>query len=269
MKTKFLKSAYFCYISEIVNSGYTEKWKANKKFAVQALRASGFGTREAAKKILYEVDELIDYLDENQGLPIDLAIPLENVCGNVINSVVMGTRYSWDDPELQRLIQGQRDMLFSFQSAFTFSFLGQYIPHWILKKMYPETVEKILSLIRPAREYVREKIVEHRESFDPNNLRDFMDQYMKHRSGDSEFTESKFVDSMLSFMPDAIGTLGSVMLWNMKYLAAYPDEQGKLHEEIDAVCGSSRRPDLNDRASLPHVEAFITEVFRRCSVGEY
>ena len=105
----------------------------------------------------------------------------------------MGKRYSWDDPELQRLVQGQRDMLFSFQSAFTFSFLGQYIPHWILKKMYPETVEKILSLIRPAREYVREKIVEHRESFDPNNLRDFMDQYMKHRSGDPEFTESKFV----------------------------------------------------------------------------
>ena len=160
-------------------------------------------------------------------------------------------------------------MLNSFQSAFTFSFLGQYIPHWILKKIFPATVEKVLSLIRPAREYVGEQIMQHRESFDPNNLRDFMDHYMKERKGDPEFTESRFVDSMLAFMPDAIGTLSSVMLWNIKYLAAHPEEQSRIQEEIDRVCGSSRHPDLNDRSTLPHLEAFITEVFRRCSVGKY
>ena len=252
-----------------MNSGYTEKWKANKKFAVQALRASGFGSREAEKKILYEIDELIKYLEENQGLPLDLSIPLENVCGNVINSVVMGKRFSWDDPEIQRLVQGQKDMLNSFQTAFTFSFLGQFIPVWILKKLYPDTVKKVLHLIRPAREYVREQIAEHRDSFDPNNLRDFMDRYMKERRGDPDFTESRFTDSMLSFMPDAIGTLGSVMMWNVKYLAAYPDEQAKLQKEIDEVCGSSRQPNRNDRTAMPHVEAFITEVFRICSVGRY
>ena len=252
-----------------MNSGYTDKWKANKKFSVQALRASGFGSQEAAKKILYEIDELIKYLDENEGLPLDLTIPLENVCGNVINSVVMGKRYSWHDPELQRLVQGQKDMLNSFQSAFTFSFLGQYIPVWILKKMYPDTVTKILDLILPARQYVKEQIAQHRENFDPNNLRDFMDRYMKERQGDPEFTESRFTDSMLSFMPDAIGTLGAVMMWNMKYLAAHLDEQAILQKEIDEVCGSSRQPNHNDRINMPHVEAFITEVFRISSVGMY
>ena len=179
----------------------------------------------------------------------------------------MGKRYSWDDPELQRLIQGQKDMLLSFQSAFTFSLPGQYIPHCLLWKMFPDTVKKVQGLIRPAREFVREKIREHRESFDPNNLRDFMDSYMKERDGDPEFTESRFTDSMLSVMPDAIGTLSSAMLWVIKYLAAYEDEQAKLQKEIDEVCGSSRHPDLSHRTSMPHVEAFITEVLRICSVG--
>ncbi len=91
----------------------------------------------------------------------------------------------------------------------------------------PGTVKKIQDLIKPARVYIRENIQEHQASFDPNDMRDFMDLYMTRRDRDPEFTEHRFIDSMLSFMPDAVETLGEAMLWVIKYLAAYPDEQVK------------------------------------------
>ncbi len=116
-------------------------------------------------------------------------------------------------------------MAMAFNTAFAFSMIGQYIPYCIIKIIMPGTVKKIQDLIKPAREYIRENIHEHRASFDPNDIRDFMDLYMAGRDGDPEFTEHRFIDSMLSFMPDAVDTLGEAMLWVIKYLAAYPDQQ--------------------------------------------
>jgi cytochrome P450 len=41
-----------------------------------------------------------------------------------------------------------------------------------------------------------------------------------------------------------------------------PDVQAKAQAEIDAVIGRDRIPDLTDRASLPYIQALISEVLR-------
>jgi cytochrome P450 len=43
---------------------------------------------------------------------------------------------------------------------------------------------------------------------------------------------------------------------------AHPEVQEKLQEEIDAVVGRSRLPDLSDRQSLPYTNAVYKEVLR-------
>jgi cytochrome P450 len=42
----------------------------------------------------------------------------------------------------------------------------------------------------------------------------------------------------------------------------YPDVLKKLHAEIDSVVGSGRLPNLQDRTSLPYVNACIKEAMR-------
>ena len=42
----------------------------------------------------------------------------------------------------------------------------------------------------------------------------------------------------------------------------YPDVYRKAQEEIDRVIGRDRLPDLSDRASLPYLEALVTELYR-------
>ena len=47
-----LNLVHLSHISEIFNATYNDTWKENKKFAVQALRASGFGTRASENKVM-------------------------------------------------------------------------------------------------------------------------------------------------------------------------------------------------------------------------
>ncbi|KAG5643130.1 hypothetical protein DXG03_001520 [Asterophora parasitica] len=42
----------------------------------------------------------------------------------------------------------------------------------------------------------------------------------------------------------------------------HPDAQRKAQEEIDAVVGTHRLPDYNDRTMLPYIEAVYREVMR-------
>ena len=41
-----------------------------------------------------------------------------------------------------------------------------------------------------------------------------------------------------------------------------PDKQRRAQEEIDAVVGTDRLPNLSDMDDLPYVQAICTEVFR-------
>ena len=45
-------------------------------------------------------------------------------------------------------------------------------------------------------------------------------------------------------------------------MTLFPEVQRKAQAEIDAVVGPDRLPNLNDRSSLPYVEAVIKEVLR-------
>ena len=42
----------------------------------------------------------------------------------------------------------------------------------------------------------------------------------------------------------------------------YPDVYRNAQEEIDRVVGRERLPELSDRASLPYLEALVTELYR-------
>ncbi len=45
-------------------------------------------------------------------------------------------------------------------------------------------------------------------------------------------------------------------------MLSYPEVQKRAQEELDAVVGPDRLPTLNDRPSLPYIEAMLCECFR-------
>ena len=45
-------------------------------------------------------------------------------------------------------------------------------------------------------------------------------------------------------------------------MVLYPEAAKRAQEEIDAVCGPHRLPDLEDRPNLPFIDCIIKEVTR-------
>ena len=45
-------------------------------------------------------------------------------------------------------------------------------------------------------------------------------------------------------------------------MANYPEVQAKAQAELDAVIGSDRLPDFDDRSNLPYINAIISELLR-------
>ena len=45
-------------------------------------------------------------------------------------------------------------------------------------------------------------------------------------------------------------------------ITLYPDIQKRAHEELDNVIGAERLPELEDRESLPYINAIIMECLR-------
>lgn len=121
--------------------------------------------------------------------------------------------------------------------------------------------------------YLAKNIGQHQESFEPENLRDITDAFLK---ASSEQTESDRKNFRLG--PDDLikGTLSQfvgggtefprlILHWGMLYMIVYPEIQAQIHKELDEVIGRDQQPCLNHRGKLPFTEACINEILRHAS----
>ncbi|PRD21445.1 UNVERIFIED_CONTAM: Cyp2u1 [Trichonephila clavipes] len=117
---------------------------------------------------------------------------------------------------------------------------------------------------------VQEIIDDHIRTFDPNNLRDYVDTYlleMKNLRDRGELEKSSFtMDRLLGISmnmtmegTDSVGeSISNLLTEASKHL----EEQKKVQKELDSVVGKERLPSMLDRPKLPYLEAFIQELFR-------
>jgi cytochrome P450 len=62
-------------------------------------------------------------------------------------------------------------------------------------------------------------------------------------------------------------TSASTLQWFMLAMLHHPEIQERAHAEIDAVVGSGRLPNFDDRPSLPYIEAILLETLRMYAVA--
>ena len=109
--------------------------------------------------------------------------------------------------------------------------LAAWLPYWAIKLFFRKTVRTLAGGIAKLADYIQKQIDKHRNTFDPDNMRDFLDIYInpdnmrdfldiyiKHRTGEKDFTDHRFVCTAVNFLPDAIDTTGYTLLWCLLYL---------------------------------------------------
>ncbi|KAK3755591.1 hypothetical protein QZH41_017586, partial [Actinostola sp. cb2023] len=228
---------------------FDSTWKKQRKIAHSALRMFGNGIERLEGKVCLEVHELIKRLVVNGEAPFNPAHDIQLATVNIICSFVFGSRYDMNDPEFHRVVMYTDQFAQAFRAGLS-----------IVKKAIQE------------RDVILErKYREHCETYQDHVTRDLTDALIQATKETQEeqkstspdpLTEDNVIMTMSDIFSAGIETMSTCLLWTIIYMVRNPEVQHLVHEELDKVIGQDRVPAMNDRQSLPYMEATVAEVLR-------
>ncbi|XP_035662563.1 cytochrome P450 2U1-like [Branchiostoma floridae] len=244
----------------VVMAQYGESWKVKRRLGLTALRQFGMGKRSLEGKITEEARAVCDILAEKDGTATDISLLLSNGVSNVICSMSFGERFEYNDAEFQRLMRLMSELV----SA---GGISRFIP--LVRKLpfFNEGSKNRAKMSMEIVEFIKAKIKEHKETFDPADIRDIIDVYLMETQQqtpddvDRTITEMGMIGTVRDLFIAGAETTATTLKWGLLYLARHLEVQRKVQDEIDREFGSSP-PTLSQRGKLPYTEATILEIQR-------
>ncbi|XP_060114371.1 cytochrome P450 2G1-like [Heteronotia binoei] len=240
-----------------------ERWRQLRRFSLMTLRNFGMGKRSIEERIQEEVQFLVEELKKTEGHFFDPTVPLSHVTSNVICSVVFGNRFEYEDKEFIALLGLIQKIIVLLSSPW--AQLSNYSPR--LMQMFPSPLRKLAVYMDELKDFISRRIQTHRDSFDPNCPRDFIDCFLtkmeqERENPASEFLEENLTVTVLNLFFAGTVSVSSTMQYGILLLLRYPEIEAKIQAEIDQVIGRSRSPSMEDRTKMPYTDAVIHEIVR-------
>ncbi|XP_013420992.1 cytochrome P450 2C15-like [Lingula anatina] len=233
-------------------------WKELRRFTLSSLRDFGLGRKSLQEKIQDEARYLVQSIEDENGKAFSPRDRVGKAVNNIISFVVFGARYDYDEtpamlPILEESLRMNKGGPLSFTNLVRF-----FLP----KKKFA-LLDKFYSL-------VRQEVERHRQSFDPTDIRDFIDLYIKvtqDRLDPEIFTEWNVFRIIVDLYLAGTDTTANTLRWSLIHMVNHPDVQKRVQQEIDQVIGQGRVAKMEDKARMPFTEATILEVFRMSPVA--
>ncbi|PSN47977.1 Methyl farnesoate epoxidase [Blattella germanica] len=245
-----------------------ELWHEQRSFAVRHLKQVGYGKQIMEDMIAKEVSDLLDTLGKegsSGGREVTVGRYVTPCVLNVLWVLVTGSRFSsWDDPQLQHLMQlmNRRAKAFDMSGGTLnqFPWIRFFAPEW-------SGYNIILRINAQLKEMIMGTINEHYKTYDPNVTNDLVDAYLhemearKHLKS-SNFTNDQLMQIIMDFFIAGAIPIGATLDFLVLMMLLHPEVQKKTQKELDKVVGRNRLPQLSDRNDLPYLEAVLMEVQR-------
>nr|AIL94130.1 cytochrome P450 CYP3032C1 [Tigriopus japonicus] len=249
-----------------------KQWSEQRRFALRTLRDFGFGKQKMEEIIDDQVSQLCSILESKQGQPMSVFGVFNVSVLNGLWSITTGQSLSQDDPKIQRINQLFNE---SDESSASLMFLFAILfPN--LEKLLSKTglwSMKFKTAMEEIGKVCKQPIREHEETFDPNNLRDFIDTHIQEQQNPESGISFHGQDGKLNLQvvtedlfAAGSSTVSMTLTWAVLFLANYPDIQTKIQNEIKAVTGGNRVPTNSERQNMPFTEATIHEIQRLANI---
>ncbi|XP_066452324.1 cytochrome P450 2D17-like [Eleutherodactylus coqui] len=246
----------------LVLARYGSSWKEQRRFTLTTLRNFGMGKKSLEERVTEEAQFLCSEF-KSQKDQFNPQFFINNAVANVICSIAFGDRFEYDDAKFQRLLR-----LFDAALKAESGILAQIMNEIPFLAKIPWLIDHVIQPEYELIEFLKEIISEHQKTWNPNNIRDFIDAYLVEMEKVKEDPSSSFNEAnLLMTTHDLFGagseTTSTTLRWALLYMILYPNVQSKVQEEIDQVIGSERQPTMGDVLQMPYTNAVIHEV-QRC-----
>ena len=266
-------SAFFSVGNELSSGGivfsHGEHWKEQRKFATKTLKDFGVGKSALQSVINDEVRKLVEDLEKEEDNPVDLRLRTNLSVVNTLWQILNGEKSDMNNPKMQRVFKSTTEFIVSNTLAGPIMIMPwlRHLPY------FNQQFEKAKRSPQEMREVTSESIQRHRETYQDDNMRDFIDCYLKKQEETTDSSSSFYQEvgegNLQRTMMDLFGagseTTATILCFAFNYLIRFPEIQNKLQEEIDSQVGS-RSPCLEDRNQMHYMDAFIHEVLRHSCV---
>lgn len=245
----------------VVLADYGPLWKDHRRFALMTLRNFGLGKQSMEERILLEISHIVDYLDKNTGKTVEPHIMFHNIASNVINLVLFGRRFDYNNDFLRCYIQRIAENLRILNGPW--NMIYDTLP---LLRILPLPFKKAFDNVKIISSMNRKLIDEHKSTRVPGDPRDFIDCYLdeldKVKNDVSTFSEDQLIMNILDMSFAGTDTTSNTLLTAFLYLMNHPEVQVKCQQEIDDVLEGKDQASYEDRHNMPYTLAVIHEVQR-------
>ncbi|XP_052796153.1 cytochrome P450 2B4-like isoform X2 [Mya arenaria] len=248
------------------------KWRAIRKFTLVALRDFGVGRTSLEEKIMREVDVAAELLRQNVEQPIEMRCIFHKMVTNIIFNIIFGKRLEYDSREFAEVSEKMQSILTDGAVIEPASLIPGFV--WKLigsdkradaKATQKETLAWVFS-------YVAGQIEQHRDTFQSDHIRDFVDHYLLQEredsaaGGKSEITKELMFGAIIDMFVAGTDTTANTLNWAVLFLQENPEVQRQCQAEIREKYGE-RQINWSDNGTLPYTEATILEIQRLGNIG--
>ncbi|XP_059480644.1 methyl farnesoate epoxidase-like [Neocloeon triangulifer] len=250
-------------------------WKEQRRFSLRHLRDFGFGKRSMEGLNHEEISTLMQNLDDRiskagdsmdtKGIEIKDLFPVSVI--NILWAIMAGVRYDHNDESFKTL-------MFNVNEFFRNGSPTGGIMAFPLLRFVPIVnipYKKQLVSVDVLQKFIQKSIDDHKETYQEDNMRDFLDVFIKElkeqeNNKNSTFTEEQLVVLCMDLFLAGTETTASSLGYFFLYLMQYPKVQEKMRQEIFKVVGRDRLPSLEDMPKLHYVQAATWEVLRMANL---